>query len=362
MRYFASKGHEMHLISFAELSQENIDELHAAGIKYHGSTGNFHLKRFWLTLNDLKFVRTVVRNEKIDVLHSHFLGVNTWYAAINGFSPHIITVMGGDVIGESWKPSGDVRERTLTPYALKKADAVTAWSPMLAQRIQPFVRENLKVEVIHGGVDIDRFGPGDKPLALRERLNIPENGSIIFSPRLIRPLYNIDSIAHAAGHVCEERPDAYFLIALPATILDSEYVAKIKEIFENNAARERVRFLSTIDHDAIADHFRLADVTVSIPDTDGTPMAVLESMACGTPTVIGNLPDYDQEYFEHEKTTLMVDVKGPRSVADAISKLLSDGDLAERLAAEARRRVEATGSYEYQMSKMEEIYRRVSAK
>ena len=91
-------------------------------------------------------------------------------------------------------------------------------------------------------------------------------------------------------------------------------------------------------------------------------MTVLESMACGTPTVIGDLPDYDREYFENGTSTVMVDVKDPRSIADGIVQILKEGPLAESIATEARARVLATGSYEFQMAKMESIYQTVARK
>lgn len=362
MKFFVERGHEMHLISFAAVPPERIDALENLGIKYHGTTGNLHLKRIWLTWKDVRLVRSVLKKERIEILHSHFLGTNTWYAALSRFKPHIITVMGGDVIGNDWKPAGDIRERILTPYALRNADAVTAWSPSLALRVEPYVRRGLVVNVVHGGVNLKTFRPAPKPAYLLEQLGIPKESSIIFSPRLMRSLYNIDKIAHAAGLICDERPDTYFLIALPATILDQEYLSRIEKIFEENSAREKVRFLPTIGHDQMAEYFRLADVVISIPDTDGTPMAVLESMACGTPSVIGELPDYDREYFENEKTTLMVDVKDHVSIAEAILRLLSDKEFATSISGEARARVEKSGGYEYQMSKMEEIYHRVTAR
>ena len=359
MKYFVERGYDVHLISFAEITAERVGELTTLGIKYHGVTGNVHLKRFWLTLKDLKFVRSVLKKEKIDILHSHFLGPNVWYGALSGFHPHIVTAMGGDVTGKDWTPSRNAQERFLTPYALRNADVVTAWGPVLAERLRPYVRKGVNIEITHGGVDLKQFKPGSKSSFLRKSLNIPEDGRIVFSPRLIRRLYNIDTIARAAGLVCTQRLNVYFVIALPETILDDEYVTEIKQIFADSAAKDAVRFVPTIRYDEMADHYRLADASVSIPDTDGTPMTVLESMACGTPTVIGNLPDYDREYFEHEATTLMTDVKDPHSVANTILRFLSDGDLANRITDEARHRVTATGGYEYQMGKMDEIYRRV---
>ena len=359
MKFFAERGHEMHLISFAELVPDRVEELTKLGVKYHGAIGNFHLKKFWRTLADLRFVKRVLREEKIDLLHSHFLGTNVWFGALSGFHPHVISVMGGDVTGSDWRPTRNLQERLLTPYALRNADLVSTWGPVLAQRIGPYVRKDMTIEVVHGGVDLLTFAPGPKSAALRGRLDIPDDGFVVFSPRLIRRLYNIDTIAHAAGLVREKRADVYFVIALPAQILDTEYVEEIKEIIAKNGARDVVRFVPTIGHQEIADYFRLADVTVSIPDTDGLGLAILESMACGTPTVIGDLPDYDKEYFENEKTTVMTNVKDPQSVADAILRLLDESETATGIATEARRRVIQTGGYEYQMTKMERIYERL---
>ncbi len=329
------------------------------GVKCHGNVGDFHLKKLWLTLKDLRKVRRVLRKEKIDILHSHFLGTNTWFATISLFRPHIITVMGGDVKGETWQPNSNIQERILTPLALKRADKVTAWSSKIGEIVSKYRTDESAIEVIHGGIHLEDFTPASKPERLFKKLEIPENSRIVFSPRLVRPLYNIDQIAHAAAIVCENSPDTYFLVALPSIILDKEYTEKIKSIFAESPARSMVRYLTDIPHGEIADYFRLADVTVCIPSTDGTPMSVLESMACGTPTVIGNLPDYDAEYFENEKTVLTADVNNPQSIAAAILRYLNEPDIAAEIAAEARRRVLESGDYEFQMNKMEKVYQQL---
>lgn len=360
MKFFAAKGHEMHLISFAEVPEERVKSLASLGITYHGNTGNLHLKKFWLTLSDLRFVRSVLEKYQIDILHSHFLGANVWYGALSGFHPHVVTVMGGDVTGENWRPNRSIQDRILTPYALRNADAITAWSTMLARRVEPFTREGTIVDVVHGGVDLAKFCPSHEPSHLRDKLGIPADARLIFSPRLMRPLYNIDCIAQAAGIVGEKRSDVYFLLALPSVILDNAYYELVQDILKENAATERVRFLPSIDHTEMPDFYRLADVTVSIPSTDGTPMAVLESMACGTPTVIGALPDYNDDYFIPEKTTIMVNVKDPQSIAGGILRLLDNGDLASTIAHAALEGVRATGRHEYQMNKMEAVYKRIA--
>ena len=359
MKFFAEHGHEMHLISFAPMTAENISRMESIGVKCHGDIRNFHIKRFWKTLVDLKKLRTVLKSEKIDILHCHFLGSNTWYAALSGFHPYIITVMGGDVIGRNWKPDSSWRESILTRLALRKADALTTWSQKLTRSIRPYSSSDTPVEVVHGGIPLERFSPGPKPLFLLKSLNIPDESVIIFSPRLMRPLYNIIEIAEAMGPLVSKMPNIFFVIACPEHIGDTEYLEKLEQTLSENGAFGNSRFVSGISHDEIADYFRLADVTVSIPSTDGTPMTVLESMACGTPTVIGGLHDYDRTYFEHEKTTMMVDVENPASIADAIMRLLNDDQLSAALTHEARRRVVETGGYEFQMGKMEKLYQHV---
>lgn len=360
--FFVARGYEMHLISFKPMDERQVVDMEEIGVRCHGHVGDFHLKKFWLTLKDLQKVRRVLKKEKIDILHSHFLGTNTWFATLSFFRPHIVTVMGGDVKGESWQPNGNVQERMLTPMALEKADVVTVWSNNIGKIVSRYRTKTPAFEMIHGGIDLQKFSPAPKPKYLLERLEIPEGSPVIFSPRLVRRLYNIDQIAHAAGIVCDKLPDTYFLIALPTMILDTEYTEEIKKIFAENSARDRVRYVSTIPHHEIADYFRLADVTVSVPITDGTPMSVLESMACGTPAVIGDLPDYDADYFENEKTVLTADVENPQSIAEAVLRFLNEPDFAAKISSEAQRRVLESGGYEFQMSKMERIYQRLIKK
>ncbi|HKG79788.1 MAG TPA: glycosyltransferase family 4 protein, partial [Pyrinomonadaceae bacterium] len=141
---------------------------------------------------------------------------------------------------------------------------------------------------------------------------------------------------------------------------EESYEAQVRDIFSRGAASDRVRFVGAIPHDEMADYYRLADVTVSIPSSDGTPMSVLESMACGTPVLVSRIPNYDSYYIEEEKTVLMADQKDSAAVATALIRLLQDSSLAQSIAAEAERRVRSTGSYESQMARMSELYDKVS--
>ena len=361
MRYFNNQGHETFLFSFAPLTPEHVEAIEKTGGKYLGELSPFYLKRWWRTAAQIARLRRFLRREKIDVLHSHFVGVNAWYGALSRFHPNVITVMGGDILGEDWKPGPDIRERWLTPYALRNADLITCWSNNLIKIVRRFSRPDVPIEVVHGGIDLERFSSdGTKPQYLLDRLNLPRDARVILSPRLMRPLYNLDKIAAAADAICTAIPQAYLVFAVLSVATDEQYEKKVKEILARGAARNRVRFVGAISHDEMPDYYRLADVTVSIPSSDGTPMSVLESMACGTPVLVSRIQNYDTHYIEDQRTVMMVDQRYSGAVGAGLIKLLQDRSLAGRLAAEAKRRVVASASYEAQMAKMGQLYERIS--
>ncbi len=362
LRYFSNHGHQTFLFSFEPLTPSNIDAVENAGAKYLGELSPFHLKRFWRTTAQISRLRRLLREEKIEVVHSHFVGVNAWYAALSRFHPTVITVMGGDILGEDWKPGPDIRERCLTPFALRNADLITCWSNKLIPVVRRYTRPEVPIEVIHGGVELERFFPGPRPQYLLERLGLPKTARVILSPRLMKPLYNLDTIASAAEQVCAAVPETYFVFAVLPAGKDDSYEVKVREILERGAVKDRVRYVGSIPHDEMADYYRLADVTVSIPSSDGTPMSVLESMACGTPVLVSRIPNYDAHYIEDQKTVMMADQTDPGAVATAIIRLLQDPALAQGLAAEAKRRVVESASYDSQMAKMNELYEKVARK
>jgi glycosyltransferase involved in cell wall biosynthesis len=362
MHTFGARGHEMHFVSFRPVAPEHVEAIRAAGCAYHGEVGPFHVKRFWRTARDLRWLVRLLRRERVELLHCHFLSVNAWYAALTGFRPLAITVMGGgDVRGPGWRPEG-VRERLLTPFALRAADLVTSWSRVMAEAVRPYCRPETPVEVIHGGVDLERFSPGPDPARLRERWSLPAAAEVVFSARLMRPLSNIDLIAEAAPLVCRERPNAYFLFAAPKEVRDESYERRVRETLRRGGVEARARFVGAIPHAEMADYHRLAAVTVSVPSTDGTPTTVMESMACGTPVVVNDIPDYDPQYIEPGETALAARAGDAVSLARAILSVLGEPQLARHLREEARRRIMLTGSHDAQMSRLERLYESIAGR
>ena len=71
---------------------------------------------------------------------------------------------------------------------------------------------------------------------------------------------------------------------------DPDTVAALEAEAARLGVGDRVRFLAAIPHTEMPEYLRLADVVLSMPTSDGTPVTILEAMAVGRPVVVTDLP------------------------------------------------------------------------
>jgi glycosyltransferase involved in cell wall biosynthesis len=105
----------------------------------------------------------------------------------------------------------------------------------------------------------------------------------------------------------------------------------------------------------MADYYRSADVCVSIASSDSSPRSAWEALACGCPLVVSDLP-WVHELIKADRHALVVPIEAA-AVATAVERVLSDGALAARLAAEGRALVEAHRDSRVEMDRLADAYR-----
>jgi glycosyltransferase involved in cell wall biosynthesis len=68
-------------------------------------------------------------------------------------------------------------------------------------------------------------------------------------------------------------------------------------------------------------------------------MSLIEAAACGRPIIATDVPGC-REIVEHEKNGLLVPVKDPKALADAICRLINNPGLRSQMGQESRKLVE----------------------
>ncbi len=144
---------------------------------------------------------------------------------------------------------------------------------------------------------------------------------------------------------------------------DGDDREKILSLIDQLGLRPITRWLGTQPHRVVLNHYRKADLFVlgcevaPDGDRDGIPNVFLESMAMEVPVVTTKVSAIP-ELLEHEKTGLLVPPGEPEKMADAMSRLLTERPLRERIISQARDRVVRDFNNKTLITELAALYRK----
>lgn len=248
-----------------------------------------------------------------------------------------VTLHGKDTVFNPFNVS--ILERgynALRRTAIGAADHVLPVSRFLARRAQQLSATEDQITVIPNATNPDVFYP-DPDSALREEWNAEDRPIVVSAGRLV-PKKGFDTAIRTISRVADEIPDVLLLIAG-----DGPEASSLKQLARDLQAEEHVHFLGRVPQDQLRRYYSLADVFMMVGrrepgDIEGFGLVYLEANACGTPTLgarVGGVPDAIQD----EQTGLLVPPEDPAAAAHALTRLLTNPELARRLGEQGRERV-----------------------
>jgi L-malate glycosyltransferase len=327
--YFAAQGYEVSVVSFSGTGR------YPAGVRQYliGLAGRSPRWVKW----KLRWLLWRIRPEIVHVHWAHFAShvCEAWRG------PMIVTAWGSDVYRRDRFNDGEWKA---LDQAMHRADLVTCDSDDLARTI----RENFRlpehaVEVIQWGVDTELFSPVG--VDQRQALGLG-NREVVFSARNFTPLYNQETVLAAFAALRERRPGVFLLMKSYGG--DPQYLAQIQSEIQRLGLEEDVRILDTVPYDQMPSLYRTADVTVSVPLSDATPMSLFEAMASGSPCVVCDLPSL-REWVTDGETGYLAAASDVKRVAEAMHTALEVGPKRERMRRAARELVIARASQQVHM-------------
>ena len=290
---------------------------------------------------------TLLRRERIDVLHAHMFGSNLWGTVFG-------RLMGVPVVVAH--EHGWSFERNPLRYAVDReligrgADVLVAVSREDRTRI-------VELEGVPTGkvrLIPNRIMPLPPPLLdLRAELGLPEAAPVIGTLTVLRPEKALDVLVEATALLTPQFPDLRVLVA--GTGPEEE---RLRSLIHQRGLDRTVLLLGFRPN--VADVLASLDVAIFSSDREGSPLAVIEAMAAGKPIVatrVGGIPALVHD-AEH---ALLAPPRDAPALAEAVGRLLRDKDLREQLGRNAQERQRREFDIESSVQAVEDLYEQLFA-
>lgn len=294
----------------------------------------------WLTreidpiadLRSLAALRGVIRRWRPQVVHTHLAkaGALGRIAAFTSSAPIVVHTFHGHVLQEYFS--------NLKNAAFAAAERRLAARTTALIGVARWVRDDLLAfgigreeqwHVVPVGVDVEHLLAARIPAdQARATLGLPLDGPIIGIVGRLAPIKDHRTFLEAAARVLAERPDSTVVIAGDGPLRPR------LEAAARSMLGDRVRFLGWVEDLPVL--YGALDVVALTSRLEGTPVALIEAAASGTPavaTAVGGV----SEVVRDGRTGLLVPPRDPVAVAAQLLTLVDDREGARRMGEEGAR-------------------------
>lgn len=251
-----------------------------------------------------------------DVVHSHYWlsGQVGWLARDRWAVPlvhtaHTLAAVKNASLAEGDRPEPPLRS-VGEQQVVDEADRLIVNTEYEARELVSLHRADPeRIDVVHPGVDLAMFTPGDKRAA-RAVLGIPGDEPIVAFVGRIQPLKAPDVLLRAvaklatAGRSAATGDRAQVRVVIAGGASGSGVVTRpdtgsaanpegLVRLAEELGITDRVTFLPPQSRDRLVDVYRAADVVAIPSHAESFGLVAVEAQACGTPVVaaaVGGLP------------------------------------------------------------------------
>ena len=204
-------------------------------------------------------------------------------------------------------------------------------------------------EVMHNGIDVTNFVAGEVDPALRAELRGGSEGPLVVVPAAFRDFKGIPVAIRAWSLVTQRFPDAVL-----ALVGGGELEGELRALVAEAGLGDSVVFAGV--RTDMPEVYRAADV-VLLPSTYGEnlPTVLIEASATGCAIAasrVGGIPDIVPD----EVTGLLFEPGSPEGLAEAVCRLLGDGELRARLGSAAQDRARAEFSAAAWVARLRSTY------
>jgi D-inositol-3-phosphate glycosyltransferase len=230
-----------------------------------------------------------------DIVHSHYWlsGQVGWLARDRWAVPLVHTAHTLAAVKNAALADGDSPEPPLRAVGeqqvVDEADRLIVNTEHEAhQLVSLHHADRARIDVVHPGVDLDMFTPGDKGAA-RAALGLDQDEAVLAFVGRIQPLKAPDVLLRTAAKL----PGVRVVVAGGPSGSGLAAPDGLIRLADDLGIADRVTFLPPQSRDQLVDVYRAADL-VAVPSySESFGLVAIEAQACGTPVVaaaVGGLP------------------------------------------------------------------------
>ena len=283
----AKEGHKIHFITYSQPTR--LDFLNE-NLFYHEvdfrSYPLFEFPPYELALAS-KMV-SVVKNEKLDLLHVHYAipHASAAYMAkqilkTHGITiPFVTTLHGTDItlVGK------DASYEPVVTFSINESDGVTAVSEHLRKETYTSFKITNDIEVIPNFIDLEKFKKQKKEHF--KKAICPDGEALVVHTSNFRKVKRVQDVVKVFANLHNEIPSKLLMIG------DGPERTKAENMCRDLDINDDVRFLGKLE--AVEEVLSVADLFLMPSEKESFGLAALEAMACEVPVIssdAGGLPE-----------------------------------------------------------------------
>ncbi len=283
----AKEGHKIHFITYSQPTR--LDFLNE-NLFYHEvdfrSYPLFEFPPYELALAS-KMV-SVVKNEKLDLLHVHYAipHASAAYMArqilkTHGVTiPFVTTLHGTDItlVGK------DVSYEPVVTFSINQSDGVTAVSEDLRRETYASFKITNDIEVIPNFIDLEKFKKQKKEHF--KKAICPNGEALVVHTSNFRKVKRVQDVVKVFANLHNEIPSKLLMIG------DGPERTRAENMCRDLDINDAVRFLGKLE--AVEEVLSVADLFLMPSEKESFGLAALEAMACEVPVIssdAGGLPE-----------------------------------------------------------------------
>jgi L-malate glycosyltransferase len=220
--------------------------------------------------------------------------------------------------------------------AARDLRALTAVSEQAGAEYARMLNWHGRVDLIPNGVPLPPPRDGLARASQRSSLDVAQDAFVFLAVGNVKPEKGYEDLLEAAALLRDRRGDRPFHVLVAGAPSADAYADLLAAGMSRLRLDGTVRFLGYRSNAAAL--YSAADAFILPSRKEGLPMVLLEAMAAGLPVVatrVGAVPAVVQD----GSNGLLVDASTPSGLAEAMSRLLNDRPLGDRLGEAARSRI-----------------------